>query len=77
MVGTPVRIQEVMPPLTDTPNTKSYRSKKARAEDVAAAILSGFVTDTPEIHIGIVKALRWLSHTAPNLAARVVTSSGQ
>ncbi len=77
LAGTSVRVIEVMPPLTDTPNTKGYHAKKASPDEVARAIVAGIGGDRPEIKIGIVKALGFLSRAAPGLAARIVTDSGQ
>lgn len=74
--ATPVRVIEVMPPLTDTPNTTSYKAKKAAPDEIAAAIVSGLARGTPEVRIGIVKALAFLSRAAPGFAASVVTNSG-
>lgn len=74
---TAVRVIEVLPPLTETPNTAAYAAKKAKPEDIARAIVRGLAHDTPEVTIGIVKALVFLSRLAPDLAARVVTNSGR
>lgn len=77
LAGSSVRVIEVMPPLTDTPNTKGLQSKKASPESVAEAIVRGIGSETPEIKIGIVKVLGVLARAAPGLAARIVTDSGQ
>lgn len=77
LAGSSVRVIEVMPPLTDTPNTQGLKAKKVSPETVAEAIVRGIGKETPELKIGIVKALGFLSRASPELAARIVTDSGQ
>ena len=75
--GTPVKVFEVMPPLTDTALTKTVKGKKLRPEDVANAVVAGIERDNYEIRVGIVKALAFLARLSPALAARIVTDSAR
>jgi len=73
--GTPVRVFEVLPPLTDTELTRAVKGKKVSVETVARAVVRGIERDRHEIRISIVKALYVLSRLSPALAERIVTNS--
>lgn len=72
---TPVRVFEVLPPLTDTGLTRNVEGKKISTEAVANAVVRGMARDRFEIRISIVKVLHVLSRLSPALAERVVTGS--
>jgi len=77
LAETSVQVVEVMPPLTDTALTRNVKGKKLRPEEVAAAVVNGLERDSPEIRVGIVKALSFLVRLSPSLAAKIVTSSAK
>jgi uncharacterized oxidoreductase len=50
--GSSVRVIEVLPPLTDTNLAKDIPGGKITPEEVAKAIVSAFVNNTPEVRVG-------------------------
>jgi uncharacterized oxidoreductase len=75
--NTPVKVFEVLPPLTDTPNTRAIAGKKLSPAAVAKSVIAGLESDTYEIRVAQVKALYFLNRLSPALAANIVTNSAK
>lgn len=52
LAGENVKVIEVLPPLTDTQFAKDIPGAKIQPEEVAKAIVDGFINETPEVRIG-------------------------
>ncbi len=70
-----IRVVEVLPPLVDTPATRSVKQPKMPAASLVDMALRGILRGKDEIRPGNVRFLPTLMRLAPSLAARVVAKS--
>jgi len=70
-----IRVVEVLPPLVDTPATRSVKQPKMSPASLVDRVLREIVRGKDEILPGRVRFLPTLMRLAPTLAARVVAES--
>jgi uncharacterized oxidoreductase len=70
-----IRVVEIVPPLVDTPRTKSVPAKKMSVESLVDASLRGITLGKDEILPGQVAMLPVLMRIAPSFAANLVAKS--
>ena len=68
LAGDKIKVIEVLPPLTDTNFAREVPGSKIQPEEVAQAIIDGFVNDTPEIRIGFTETYYKLFLQSPQTA---------
>jgi uncharacterized oxidoreductase len=73
--GVGVRVIEVMPPLVDTPATRSVRQPKMSPGTLVGRVLRDIARGRDEILPGLVGVLPWLMRLAPSYAARRVAGT--
>ncbi len=73
--GVGIRVVEVLPPLVDTPATRSVKQPKMPAASLVDMVLREISRGKDEILPGKVRFLPTLMRLAPSLAARVVAGS--
>jgi len=73
--GVGIRVVEVLPPLVDTPATRSVKQPKMSPASLVDSVLREIVRGKDEILPGRVRFLPTLMRLAPTLAARVVAES--
>jgi len=73
--GVGIRVVEVLPPLVDTPATRSVKQPKMSPESLVDGVLREIVRGKDEILPGRVRFLPTLMRLAPSFAARVVAES--
>lgn len=73
--GVGIRVVEVLPPLVDTPATRSVKRAKMPAAILVDVVLREIARGRDEIFPGKVRFLPALMRLAPTLAARVVAGS--
>lgn len=72
LAATPVRVQEVILPLVDTPMTQGRGSNKISAEWAATQIIRGIERQRPEIYIGKAKLLPLLMRISPSTVKKIM-----
>ena len=73
--GVGVRVVEVLPPLVDTPATRTVSKVKMSPVALVDQVMRGIAHGKDEILPGKVRLLPMLMRLAPSLAARVVAKS--
>ena len=73
--GVGIRVVEVLPPLVDTPATRSVKQPKMPAASLVDTVLREISRGKDEILLGKVRFLPTFMRLAPSLAARVVSES--
>jgi uncharacterized oxidoreductase len=73
--GVGIRVVEVLPPLVDTPATRSVKQPKMPAANLVDMVLREISRGKDEILPGKVRFLPTLMRLAPSLAARLVAES--
>ena len=73
--GVGIRVVEVLPPLVDTPATRTVRKAKMSPEALVNHVMRDITHGKEEIFPGKVRLLPMLMRLAPSLAARVVAES--
>jgi uncharacterized oxidoreductase len=73
--GVGIRVVEVMPPLVDTPATRSVRQPKMPPEVLVSRVLRDIGRGRDEILPGMVGLLPLLMRLAPTYAARRVAGT--
>lgn len=73
--GVGIRVVEVLPPLVDTPATRSVKRPKMQPSILVDVVLREIVRGRDEILPGKVRLLPMLMRLAPSFAARVVAQS--
>jgi uncharacterized oxidoreductase len=73
--GAGIRVVEVMPPLVDTPATRSVRQPKMSPTVLVDRVLRDIARGRDEILPGMVGFLPWLMRLAPDYAARRVAGT--
>ena len=68
LAGDKIKVIEVLPPLTDTNFAKNIPGSKIQPEEVAKAIVDGFVNDSPEVRIGFTETYYKLFLQSPQQA---------
>ncbi len=72
LADTPVRVQEVILPLVDTPMTQGRGSNKISAACAATQIIRGIERQQPEIYIGKAKLLPLLMRISPSTVRKIM-----
>jgi uncharacterized oxidoreductase len=73
--GVGIRVVEVLPPLVDTPATRSVRQPKMSPATLVDRVLRDIARGRDEILPGLVGVLPWLMRLAPTYAARRVAGT--
>ena len=73
--GVGIRVVEVLPPLVDTPATRSVRQPKMSPATLVDRVLRDIARGRDEILPGLVGILPWLMRLAPSYAARRVAGT--
>jgi uncharacterized oxidoreductase len=73
--GLDIRVVEVLPPLVDTPATRTISKAKMSPEALVDQVMRDMAHGKDEILPGKVRLLPMLIHLAPSLAARIVSES--
>lgn len=74
MVGTSVRVLDVLPPLVDTDMVKDVKGPKAKPRDVADALIKGLQGNATEIRVGQAKMIYLMSRLAPGFASKIINN---
>jgi len=70
LIGTSIRVFEVMPPAVDTPLMQGFTFPKIAPKRVATEIVSGLAANRSEIRIGPTNMVYMLSRLSPGMAQR-------
>lgn len=72
MVGTSVRVVEIVMPLVDTPMTAGRGRAKLSAAEAARQLVQGLLAGEQDVYVGKARWLPWLQRWAPGVLARIL-----
>lgn len=74
IIGSHVKVFELLPPVVDTEMTAERTDKKLSPEDLVKGLIAGLQNDDYTIRIGDTKLLYWLNRLIPKFAFGLVNS---
>jgi uncharacterized oxidoreductase len=72
LIGSPVRVVDVVLPLVDTPMTAGRGRRKMSADEAARALVAGVENGRDTVCIGAARVLPWLARWAPGALQAVM-----